>query len=242
MTETRMGKPLAYLLNFPKGARIAVVGCCGKSSAISSIAKEKEKELKILIAPTTSIWMPADEAFCFDSEEISKHFPQKGVQYAGLKSISNKLKALPLDVLEKVSRLYDITLMEADGSKGLPLKGWADYEPVIPEFTTHTLGVVLTNSLNLTVTETNVHRLKLFAMITGLKIGDHVTYDSLYKMIFAEGGMLTKARGDITLLLNGVKPAEHRSAIDFCNFIHRKAGNIQILIGDTYTDIWYKNG
>ena len=52
----------------------------------------------------------------------------------------NKLSALPASFLEQLKRWADILLAEADGSRRLPLKVPAPWEPVIPEETSLVIG------------------------------------------------------------------------------------------------------
>ena len=49
------------------------------------------------------------------------------------KCVSTKIGPLPEDFYETAVKEADITLIEADGSRGMPAKIPADYEPVIPE-------------------------------------------------------------------------------------------------------------
>ena len=48
-------------------------------------------------------------------------------------ALVQKIGLLPEDFYETAVKEADITLIEADGSRGMPAKIPADYEPVIPE-------------------------------------------------------------------------------------------------------------
>ena len=52
---------------------------------------------------------------------------------AGMPAEHGKMKSLPKSVYEQVCAYADIVLVEADGSKGMPVKYPADHEPVIPD-------------------------------------------------------------------------------------------------------------
>ncbi|MCL1855214.1 MAG: selenium cofactor biosynthesis protein YqeC [Clostridia bacterium] len=155
-------------LRLSRGERVAVVGCGGKTSLISCLAKENAGE-KVLVAPTARMAL----------REISR---RPGVTYLGHPS-GEKLLAAPLEDIREEAGAFHLTLMEADGSDGLPLKGWAPHEPVVPPFTTLTVGVVSVKAVGLPVTGANVHRLALFLEQVGLETGGPVTEADVAKMI-----------------------------------------------------------
>jgi len=195
-------------LNITSGCVIAVVGCGGKTSLIEKIAAEC-KGLKVLITPTTKILRPEHRGtvllcsteepsprVCGSIEECISHTPQVGVQYFGqYNEKTGKLEALPMNVLEELVPKYDIVLMEADGSRGLPLKGWRENEPVIPDFTTHTVGVVNLDVLGKPANEALVFNLPTFLSLTGLKENEPVTMQAIEKMLNSPNGMFKNSKG-----------------------------------------------
>ena len=194
------------LLDYPTTAVIAVVGCGGKTSLICNLAQAC-KEKKVLISPTTKIWKmdETDITLCTTLEDCVAHMPRVGIQCLGVDGIQKgKLSALPIDILEQMIPHYDIVLLEADGSRGLPCKGWIETEPVIPNFATHTVGVVTLNGLEQHVDDTTVLRLPEFSKLTGLYKGDIITQDALIDMIFQPEGMFRNAVGHCSLFLNQV--------------------------------------
>src|SRR5699024_3791603 len=76
--------------------------------------------------------------------------------------------------MEIVCRLADFVLVEADGSKGLPLKAHAPYEPVLPSKAKQTICVVGLSGLGKTVQEA-AHRPERYAKLAGLALEDLVT-------------------------------------------------------------------
>ncbi len=176
---------LIGLLSIAPGECVAVVGAGGKTSVIAQLRREAAP-MRVLIAPTTRIMMPQVGVRCLGRSDAA----------------SGKLLAAPLPAIEEASRDHDLTLMEADGSKALPLKGWADHEPVVPEFTTLTLGVIGARALGLMATGENVHRLPRFLTLTGLDEGDAVDANAIAHMILSPGGMMARAVGRRALLVN----------------------------------------
>jgi probable selenium-dependent hydroxylase accessory protein YqeC len=125
-----------------------------------------------------------------------------------------KLLSFPLDALEKAAARYDLVLMEGDGSQGRPLKGWADWEPVVPSFTDFTVGIIPIRPLGLPVSEATVHRLALFSALTGAAGGDIVRPAHLVSLVtgaFPPGGgrgLFAAARGKKILFINQVEDGE----------------------------------
>jgi len=69
------------------------------------------------------------------------------------------------------SGLADVVIVEADGSKGFPVKGYADHEPVIPSKTTCQFVVVGSELFSEPLDEKTVFRLPLFLSACGLQQG-----------------------------------------------------------------------
>lgn len=137
---------------------------------------------------------------------IKKIF-EPGITFAGnYERGAAKTAALPPAVLSALIQNADVTLIEGDGSKTLPLKGWADYEPVVPPSTTVTVGVIPLWPLGMPVTEAIVHRLPLFCALTGAGKSDILTVSHLAAAISGgedkQRGLFTKARGKRVLFFN----------------------------------------
>ena len=183
---------------------IAVTGCGGKSTFIETLAVEYS-EKKVLITPTAKM-LPIrreDVVLCATPQECASHKALKGIQCLGtLNENSGKLEALPPELLEKIISRYDIVLLEADGSRGLPCKGWLPGEPVIPRYCTHTVGIVTMDALGKPSGSGTVLRLPEFLALTGLQEGDAITTDALTNMVCAKDGMFRSGRGSQSIFVN----------------------------------------
>lgn len=191
-----------------KPAVVAAVGCGGKTTLIETMARAFSQK-KVLIAPTTKIRTPtAQVPICKSVAEALAHAPVPGRQYMGiLEPIQQKLHSLPLDVLAQLVPDYHLTLLEADGSRGLYWKGWRADEPVVPHFATHTVGIVTLRGLGQIATEKTVCRLPEFTALTGVQEGQPITLDSLTAMVCHEHGMFRNSRGKEILLVGSVEDA-----------------------------------
>ena len=198
---------ISALLDISTGSIVSVVGCGGKTSLIKLIADEN-KSKKVLISPATKIFpMCSDRVMLCDTLESSiEHIPQAGIQCLGVLNTRNgKLEALPKYALAALATLYDVVLIEADGSRGLPCKGWLKNEPVVPFFSTHTVGVVSLCALGKQATKEFVHHLPEFLSLTGLNEGDIITEQAIENMICAPFGMFKNSVGKNFLVVNKVE-------------------------------------
>jgi xanthine dehydrogenase accessory factor len=66
-------------------------------------------------------------------EDIIQRLNDCGYCMAGMPAEHEKMKVLPTDVYEEICKYADVVLVEADGSKGMPVKFPASHEPVVPE-------------------------------------------------------------------------------------------------------------
>lgn len=179
---------LSALLGIEPGERVAVLGAGGKTALVGRLAGEMAG---VVVAPTTRIG--------FDQVRVAP-----GVRYVG-RAVGEKFVAAPMAEIEAAARGAALTLMEADGSRGLMLKGWAAHEPVVPDFTTLTAFVVSARAVGLAATDENVHRLPLFLRQTGVREGDSVDADALARMI--RYAMDRHAVGRSAIFINQVEGA-----------------------------------
>ena len=187
----------------------AVVGCLGKTTFIDSVARAYPKK-RVLLTPTAKILakMDHDIRLCTNLAAVKAHRPSPGIQCFGiLDEQTQKCSALPEKLLREIVGAYDLPLMEADGSRGLPCKGWAAFEPVIPDFCTHTVGIVTLLGLFRPVSEDTVLRIPEFTALTGLQPGDIITEEALLDMVCGEGGMFREAAGKRCLFFSQVEDA-----------------------------------
>lgn len=109
----------------------AFVGSGGKTTLIKKYAKEYLAQgLKVFVTTSTHMLIENDTLLSDDSKVIIKELNEKHYAMAGIKD-GNKIKSLSLNTYEKVCQHADVVLIEADGSKCMPLKFPNEHEPVI---------------------------------------------------------------------------------------------------------------
>lgn len=141
----------------------AVIGSGGKTTLLHTLARELSQSGTVILTTSTHM-RPSEEFPCLYSpaaEEIAAFFKEdKSVVCVG--SLTDEGKFAACDVpFEELESLADYVLVEADGSKMLPLKAHAEYEPAIPANTKRTVCVIGASGLNKPIREA-VHRPEIF--------------------------------------------------------------------------------
>lgn len=91
----------------------------------------------------------------------------------------------PAAPLDQLAQRFDYVLAEADGSKRLPLKAHAAWEPVIPAGTANVIWLVGASGLGKPINEA-VHRPELFCERCGCELTDIATPERGGKVLNAE--------------------------------------------------------
>ena len=89
----------------------------------------------------------------------------------------DKVQGVPPELLDRIAAhpAVDALIVEADGSRRLPLKAPAPHEPVIPTRATVVIPLVGLDVLGQPLDAEHVHRPQLVAELTGAALGDPVT-------------------------------------------------------------------
>ena len=118
---------------------VAAIGGGGKTTLLRSLAAElRERGARVVLATTTH-FMPFDGIETVNSSnkaEVEATLARDGIvcaaaPAAGRVGAAGKLGPSPIAV-DELRLLADAVLVEADGSKRLPLKLHASHEPVVP--------------------------------------------------------------------------------------------------------------
>jgi len=177
---------------------VCAVGGGGKTSLLERLAREFEVEGSLVVLTTTThMWPPVAGGrplVIVDSPDDIDHVRDapggvspvvgRGVDKAG------KLVGIPP---EWVGDLRDIpwavaVLVEADGSKGLPLKAPAEWEPVLPECASLVVGLAGLDAQGTPLDDAHVHRADRLAALLGLPAGARVPADRLLDAVLAAYG------------------------------------------------------
>lgn len=102
-----------------------------------------------------------------------------------------KLAGVDKEFIEKLHQeeLFDSILVECDGSKRKPIKAAAHYEPVVPDNTTRTIGVIGLDAVGQPIDEEHVHRAEIFADVVGRRLGELLDAPAVVELIVSPQGL-----------------------------------------------------
>lgn len=163
---------------------IAVVGSGGKTTLIKKLAASCRKKGKtVLITTTTHMFREPDTLLTDDPEVIRQALQERRCVMAGLPA-GEKIRGFSPETFQKVCRAADVVLVEADGSKQLPLKYPGESEPVIPENTDQIIVVCGLNALDRRAKEV-CHRLELVKACLAIEDDTRISARHIQKLVTA---------------------------------------------------------
>lgn len=228
---------------------ISIVGAGGKTSFMFKIAEELRRNNKVLITTTTKIYVPEKYRYDFLSIGQEKFYKyntmmKNGIYVYGEKvNEENKVIGLCEKDLDKLKDQFDYIIIEADGSKRKPIKGWKDNEPVIYSKTNKTVGVLDIKTYKNKISNKTVHNCEQFCKITNSEIGKLITFESLSKMITNPNGMFKASKGEKILFVNKAEDTYYlNKAYKLRKMLYEYYPNFldQIIIGSMKKNIYFK--
>lgn len=164
----------------------ALIGGGGKTTAMYTLARELSPRGTVLCCTTTRI-LPPDHLPVLLSpgeEAVSAALADHGCACLGTPAENGKLSAPELP-MARLAALADYVLVEADGSRGLPVKAHLPHEPVIPAEADQTVLLAGASGFGRPVREA-VHRSEQFCRLTGTPPDGPVTAANLARLLLAE--------------------------------------------------------
>lgn len=187
-----------------KGMTLSIVGGGGKTSLMFALATQlADQGNRVLVTTTTAIFHPDRDCRPYDllvlGEDLFHCSPTGGqIVVAGKHhdADTQKLKGYPPEMLVRVreKNIFDYILIEADGSRRLPVKAPADHEPVIPGWTDLLIGCIGLDCLGRSMDDQTVHRPELFSALTGLTSGEPILADHLVMLVASDLGLFKNAQ------------------------------------------------
>ena len=220
----RKAESLEKLLDLKEKDVVVAVGSNGKTTFCLNLCEELKKKGKTVIFSTTVKIFPVDEEYGFvdmtyspgiKNETEERKMDEGGNVYVlGIYDRKiGKITSLPQEMLEKFSERYDYTVIEGDGSKSKPLKGWEEREPVYTVNTTKSVGIIPVNIIGEKIADKNIHRMEKFLKISEGKEGETLTLDHLYNVIVHKNGLFQYSLGEKILILNCTETGKDRENV-----------------------------
>lgn len=214
--ETTSGN-LASALKIEPGIT-AIIGSGGKSTLLKTLGLELMRGGdRVLLCTTTHMFPVAGVPWDGSSRRLDAapwkpgalHVPgctceacagmnRGSICQAGVLDPETGKLSAPAEPLNELARRFDYVLAEADGSKRLPLKAHAAWEPVIPAATANVVWIVGALGLGKPINEA-VHRPELFCERCGCELTDIATPERVAQVLNAELRMLNLSNARIML-------------------------------------------
>lgn len=203
-----MSGNLASALKIEPGIT-AIIGSGGKSTLLKMLGLELMRAGgRVLLCTTTHMFPVAGVPWDGSNRRLdaapwkpgASHVPgctceacagltRRSICQAGVLDPETGKLSSPAEPLDHLAQRFDYVLAEADGSKRLPLKAHAAWEPVIPAGTANVAWVVGASGIGRPVSEA-VHRPELFCERCGCKPTDIATPERVAQVLDAELQML----------------------------------------------------
>lgn len=206
-----MKTPFFNTLRIKKADVVCLTGAGGKTTLLFRLAQEaRALGYKVLVTTTTKMFMPEEnqyDALDLSGDCFAEHIIDgAGIYYAASGQIGDRKLSGPLPAaLQNQRQKFDLALIEADGAAQKPLKAWSATEPVIPEFTTKTIGILDIQTIGKSVCPSLIHRIELFLRLTQTAIGNTITEGHLAALAEHENGLFQYARGQRLIFINKVE-------------------------------------
>ena len=183
----------------------AIIGSGGKSTLLKTLSLELMRSGgRVLLCTTTHMFPVAGVPWDGSSRRLDAapwkpgalHAPgctceacaglvRGRICQAGVLDPQTGRLSSPAAPLDQLAQRFDYVLAEADGSKRLPLKAHAAWEPVIPAATANVVWVVGASGLGKLINEA-VHRPELFCERCGCEPTDIATPERVAQVLNAE--------------------------------------------------------
>ena len=161
---------------------IAIVGSGGKTTLLKDLAARYRRDGKtVFVTTTTHMYIEPDMLLTDDARVIIQALQEQGYAMAGI-PCGEKFRGLSPETFDAVCRYADIILVEADGSKQLPLKYPSNTEPVIPDRTDQIIVVCGLNAIGQKAKDV-CHRLELVKTCLGIDGSTIITPSHVQKLL-----------------------------------------------------------
>lgn len=224
---------------------ISVVGSGGKTSFIDYIANKYKNKKNILLTTTTKIYVPREsrykDIYMIDENKKINISSDAGVTVIG-KYINeeNKIVGINFEELRSLISSFNLTIIEADGSKRKKLKGWNITEPVVSPNSSKTIGVLDITSYGMDINNENIHRLEELRNITDIN-SSKIGITNLVDIVLNQDGLFKNACGEKILFIGKVETEESEKIAKFLiNKINMYEHNLNIIYGSVKNNYFKK--
>ena len=239
MSRSTLTATVAKALDLGRGPElVAIVGGGGKSSLMFALGRELPG--RVVMTTTTRIFAAqTSQAAVSCSLDDEKWEQQLGAFESNLLVIGGvegeRAVGVPPELPAHMLARPDVTfvVVEADGSRMLPVKAPAEHEPVIPDETSLLVAVVGVDALAGPISEI-AHRPERVCAITGRGPDEYLTPETLAVLLTSsEGGLKdVPPAARVAVLINKVEsPSQREVARTVADYALREARVERIAFG-----------
>lgn len=231
------------LFHIKKGDIISIVGSGGKTTLLLSLCSKLRDEYCVMATTSTKMYKP-DRAFYDTIYTDVNSFLKSGAKKKGITVISgsidlnnNKLIGIGDNDLNKLIEYFDIVVIEADGSRNMPLKGWKSHEPPVLLKTNKTIGIIPIGVIGRKVNESFIYGYDEFKELVGNKVID---FDAVAKICTNEG-LFKNSHKEKYLFINQTDDSESiEKARNLAKYLRERIPEINICFGSLKKDVYYE--
>lgn len=220
----RKGEWMEYasVLQIPRGVT-AIIGGGGKTSLLLRLGRELSAQARVVLCATAKMFPPEGVLLLDkpDAASLEAALQAHRLVCVGADAGQGKI-TLPEAQLALLLAAAEYVLVEADGSRGLPLKAHAAHEPVIPANAARVVSVLGVDGIGQTIASA-AHRPTLYAALLHTDLAHIITPADAAAVIEAEG------YGDIVYMNKAETIAGQRVAREIARQLRRPscAGSLQ---------------
>lgn len=244
-------RTLEEIFNINKGDVVSIVGSGGKTSLLFKLAEELKNKYRVLVSTSAKILMPSDDCYDYLYLNLNSYLNNKPSNSVGITVISkdinkktNKLIGIDDKDLDVLIKDFDVVLLEADGSKKLPIKGWKNHEPPVLKKTTKTIGVMPANLINKKISKEFIYGFDEFNILTDNS--EYINFRTIGRICSEKNGIFKNSKGCLYLFLNKADTADEISVSEELSnylkeFIICETCKFKICFGSLKNGVYYEH-
>ena len=234
-----MVKKLSDIFSIKTNDIISITGSGGKTSLMFNLARDLSEFGKVLVTTSTKIRLPKKG---FDILYVDEKFYEKPnsnvvVVLGNLIKEQNKLKSIQYKKLQEIVKDFDYVLIEADGSRNLPLKARKDHEPLIYNLTTKAICVFSIRSFGKIPKEDFIYNYEGFIKNYGSTTVDERTFVKIFK---DEKTIFKDFDGDKYIYINQVEDSADFKNVEKIKGFYKKPSS-KLVYGSIKKGLFYEN-
>lgn len=187
--------PLANQLGLGERELVSLVGGGGKSTMLFALGNGLASQGRRVVLTTTTK-MSRDQALsaptvCWSASEVGAAFGKPGPLMLVADIDDHKISGAPPEVVDHLFEASDADyiIVEADGSRGRPLKAPGPHEPVVPSLSTTVVVLVGIDAVGNRL-DAVAHRVKVATRFTGLTPSTLITPRHCVDILMHQDGVL----------------------------------------------------